>query len=91
MICKCCRDEADNKLETKGECGVCGRAFATTVNGLLPRHKGAPVYVQVAEQLPVGTRYKCSGSGLAAMRGHALCKGPGWCDCHHRRKGYGRG
>jgi hypothetical protein len=76
MICRDCAAEADNNFGPTGECGVCGREFAVTVNGFLPRH-GSDIY-------SAGRRQKCSGSGLPAMRGHALCQG---CDCHHKRKG----
>lgn len=86
MICKLCADDADGTLDNRGECGVCGREFKKlTVNGLLPFHKQ-----KVTRESEAGgvylTRVKCSGSGLSAMRGHALCKG---CDCAHKPKGEG--
>lgn len=86
MICKKCSDEADGKSATAGECGACGRAFERlTTNGLLPFHKTK--VVRQSDNGPYISRAKCSGAGRAAMRGHALCKGHGYCDCQHKRKG----
>lgn len=84
MICKLCSDDADDKLGPEGECGVCGREFTKlTVNGLLPYHKQR-VMREDENGRPYVGRAKCSGSGLPAMRGHALCNG---CDCQHRKRG----
>jgi hypothetical protein len=83
MICKLCCDDADGTLDLTGECGVCGREFEKlTVNGLLPYHK-QKVLRQDTEGRVYYSRAKCSGSGLPAMRGHALCRG---CDCQHKRR-----
>jgi hypothetical protein len=86
VICKRCSDDADGTLPPEGECGVCGREFEKlTVNGLLPYHKQKVAREVEAQPGSIYyTRVKCSGSGLAAMRGHALCNG---CDCQHKPKG----
>lgn len=86
MICKTCAQEADDDKPERGECGVCGREFAVTVNGLLPRHKGQVVVAPLTNQPNIAFRSRswCSGGGLPAMWGHALCVG---CDCAHKRKG----